>query len=132
MPVEDPQRLDAAVEDVPATLLLDVLLRVAGQGGDHLHPLRGQERGRVLLAGLEQDGQVAAVDDGAAEAARALHQRAKAGVQLRGAAGEIEGREGRVALEEGQDPLCGALVHHLGAAAVPALTRHSSQLKYQA
>ena len=50
----------------------------------------GQERGQVLLPGLGQDGQVAAVDHPHAQRAGGHHQAAEVRVQLGRAAGQVQ------------------------------------------
>jgi hypothetical protein len=90
--VEQPQALDRALEDAGTALRVDVGGRVARQARDDAHAVGGEERGQVLLAGLEQDGQVAAVDD--CQGAGVRSQRAHARDEAPGG-GEQEGRGAR-------------------------------------
>ena len=112
--VQRAQGLEAPGEDALAALELDVLGAVAGEGGDDLGSLGREEGSGVLLARKEQHGQVAAVDDAAAEAPRAGHEAPEVGVQLRRAAGEIEEPGGGVRREELEHALCARLVQGLG------------------
>jgi len=79
-----------------------------------VHALRGEELGQVLVAGLEQDGQVAAVDHARAERAARAHDVAEMGIQLRGAAGQVE-RGGAARREIAQHLLRGLERHRLRA-----------------
>ena len=74
-----------------------------------------EEVDRVLLAGLEEHGQVAAVDHLAAEPMRAGDEVPELVVQLRGAAGEVEGGDVRVALQQPEHAVGDVPLHHLGA-----------------
>ena len=58
---------DAPPEDLVAPLRVDVVLEVAGEGGDDVHLVLSQELAEVSLIRLQEDGQVAAVDDVEAE-----------------------------------------------------------------
>ena len=95
---------DAAVENASPALLLHVFEAVAGQAGDDVDALLGEKCRRVFLAGLEEDREVAAVDDSAAECPGSADQFAKALVEFGGAAGDIEGVHLRVLFEQLNDP----------------------------
>ena len=58
---------DAPPEYLVAPLRVDVVLEVAGEGGDDVHLVLSQELAEVSLIRLQEDGQVAAVDDVEAE-----------------------------------------------------------------
>ena len=58
---------DAPPEDLVAPLCIHVVLEVAGEGGDDVHLVLSQELAEVSLIRLQEDGQVAAVDDVNAE-----------------------------------------------------------------
>src|SRR5712692_5114422 len=88
--VEAFQRLDALLVDAFAALPVDQLLGIARQRRGYLDALRGEELGESFLPGLLHDGEVAAVDDVRALLARAQHEIAKMGIQLRRAAGDVE------------------------------------------
>ena len=95
--VQRPQGLNRLVVHPLTALFGDVLLRVARQAGDDFDAHPGQKLGQIFLAGLEQDGQVTAVDDPAAGVAQGLHRIPKRRVQLGCAAGDIDRvRTGRV------------------------------------
>jgi hypothetical protein len=98
------QRPDAPVEDAAAALPVDVLGAVAGQARDDVDLLCGEELGGVLLARLLEDGQVAAVEDAAASLAGSADEVTEAVVELGGAAGQVEGRDAGVPVEELDDP----------------------------
>src|SRR5262245_15623548 len=68
--VQQAQDADAALEHSRPALRVDVLRAVARQARDDLDAVRNQERGQVLVSGLEQHRQVAAVDDATAEPSR--------------------------------------------------------------
>ena len=57
--VKAPDRLDAAAVDTLAALLVDVLFQVTGQRRHDLHALLRQEFRQILIAVLQQNGQVA-------------------------------------------------------------------------
>ena len=84
------QRGDAALEHAFAALALDELLRVAGERGDYLDLVRGEKRGKVLLARLAEDGEIAPVHHVRAERARIFHQLAELRMQLGRAAGDVQ------------------------------------------
>ena len=71
-------------------MLLDVFLQVARQRGRHRHALLRQELCEVLLARLEQDRQVAAIDDLDPALPRRADEPPETGIQLRRTAGEVE------------------------------------------
>ncbi len=112
--VELLERRDALVEHPLAALAIDVVDRVARQRGDDLDALAGEELREVLLAGLEQDRQVAAVDHLDVEAARLGYQPAEPFVQLRRAAREVE-RAYVAGPEHVGNPPERVPIHHLGA-----------------
>ena len=58
---------DTPPEDLVAPLCIHVVLEVAGEGGDDVHLVLSQELAEVSLIRLQEDGQVAAVDDVEAE-----------------------------------------------------------------
>lgn len=62
--IQQLQPRDAPVKHARAALRVDVALAVARQARDDAHAVGGQEFRQVLLAGLQEDRQVAAVDDG--------------------------------------------------------------------
>ena len=68
----------------------DPHIHVASRTTDDLDAMACKELREIILAGLEQDREVAAVDDVDAEARRLAHQPAKPFVQLRRATSEIE------------------------------------------
>src|SRR5437870_3577551 len=84
------QRRDAALVDAAAALAIDQLGRIAGQRRDDLDARSGEEAREVRLSRLLQDGEVAAVDDMFAKPARARHEAAELGMQLRRAARDIQ------------------------------------------
>ena len=59
--VEQFEALDAALKDAAAALLVHIIGSVAGQGCNHPDALFSQEGHQVLLPGLQQHRQVAAV-----------------------------------------------------------------------
>ncbi len=111
--VERPKRAYAFVEDAPTPLRFDILSRVAGERGDDSHSLFGEKTRGVFLAGLEEHGQVAAVDDLLSEASRAADQLSEMGVQLRRAAGQIDGLDAGTRRQEFEDPIDRAPRHDL-------------------
>ena len=74
----------------PPALLVHSLSGVAGQGGHHADTLGRQELGQVLLTRLEEDGEVAAVQDRAAKRGCALDQEAELRVELGRAPSEVD------------------------------------------
>ena len=89
--IELAQAGDAGLEYAVAALLVDPLARVTGQRSADLDALSGQKCGQIVLARLAENAQVAAVDDADAGAACVADQLAKTRVQLRRAAGEVQG-----------------------------------------
>mmetsp|Transcript_26182 Transcript_26182/g.67338 ORF Transcript_26182/g.67338 Transcript_26182/m.67338 type:complete len:422 (-) Transcript_26182:24-1289(-) len=86
--VEALQAQDAAIKDASPALRVHVGLRVARQAGHHVHLVVGEELHEVLLPGLQQHSEVAAVEHLPAQRARLAHQ-------------EAELREGKVAVVDG-------------------------------
>jgi hypothetical protein len=64
------EREDRRIENVLAALPVDVLLRVAGQRGDDLDAVAGEEAGEILEPRLVQHGEIAAIDYARADLAR--------------------------------------------------------------
>jgi hypothetical protein len=92
------QRRDARVEYSIAALRIHILRRITGHRRDDLN-LMFREKARVILvAGLEQDGEVAAIDDmpGRRECFQALHKIFEVRNHLRRAAGQIDRRNVRL------------------------------------
>ena len=85
----------------------------ARQGGGDLNPASGQEGIQVLMAGLGEDGQIAAVDDVDTKRSCAPYQRAKVRVELGRAAGDVE-RRNAAAFEHVQHMLDHFAAHLLG------------------
>ena len=89
---------------------------VTGQARDDPHLMGGEERGQVVEPGLEQDGEIAAVDDLAVAAARLDNQPPEAGVHLRRAPGEIDDLEARIQVEQFDQPRGDSVAHDVGLA----------------
>src|SRR5262249_55404318 len=75
--VELLQCFDAFFEGAAPALLLDILGLVARETGNDVHLVRTQEFRQFLHRRFKEDGQVAAVDDLAAEPARLLNEPAE-------------------------------------------------------
>ena len=84
---------DRFFEHALAALAVDIVLEIAGHRSDDFDLLPRQERGKVLVSGLFQDSEVAAVHDVDAERAGARHQPPEVRIDLRRAAGDIEARD---------------------------------------
>jgi hypothetical protein len=100
---------------MPAALLFDIGLAVAGQRGNHLHTLPSQEFGGVLLPRPEQHGEVAAVDHGLAQRARFAHQGTEMRIHLRRTTGKVDGMDGRRVGQQLQQAFNRGRLHDLGA-----------------
>ena len=111
--VEPLERVDAARKRTATPLAVDVVLPIARQAGDNLDALSRKELRQVLVARFEEHRQVAAVDDLASHPTGFGHQQPEARVHLRGAPRQIEHANGRVVLEQIEDPLCDAGRHDL-------------------
>ena len=81
---------DAALEDSVSPLLIHIGFAVAGQRGDHPHPLIRQKLSQVVLSRFGQDREIAAVDHVDAIGSHLADQRSKSRMQLWGSAGEIK------------------------------------------
>jgi hypothetical protein len=112
--VELLQREDRRVEHLVATLPVDVLLRVAGQRRDDLDALVREKIGQILEARLVEDRQIAAVDHADARAARAADEMPEMRVQLRRAAGDVDGAHPRCR-QHGENLVDRLPGHHLAA-----------------
>ena len=97
-PVEHLQRSDARVENTVAALRVHVFRLVARHRRDDLDFVFRQKFREAIVRGLQQDREIAAVDDAAAQRKRAhpFDDMAEVGDHFRRAAGEIErGNVGR-------------------------------------
>ena len=112
--VQSQQSFDARAEDPLAALAVDVLVEIARQRCNDGDPASREELGEVLVAGLEEDGEIAPVDDPDAVFHRGVDQPSKVRVQLRRAAGEIE-FPGPGSVHECDDLSCRQGVHLLRA-----------------
>ena len=73
--VEPPQPFDARIEKTPrAALAIHILVQVARQRGDDADPAGREKPGEILLAGLQENGEVAPIDDLRAVIRRSLDQ----------------------------------------------------------
>ncbi len=88
--VQPLEALDASFVDPFAALPVDQLRRVARQRGRDLDFVFRQEGIQVLLAGLAEDGQVAAVDDVRAELPRTQDEVTETRMKLGRAARDIQ------------------------------------------
>mmetsp|Transcript_71544 Transcript_71544/g.220863 ORF Transcript_71544/g.220863 Transcript_71544/m.220863 type:complete len:562 (+) Transcript_71544:80-1765(+) len=120
--VEHAQGLHAALEDLAPPLPVRLPGVVGGQRGDDVHAVPREEVQQPLLAGLQEHREVAAVHDAeprpraaVAQSRGALDQRPEAGVQLRGAPGDVQGIHARGGPQEVQAALDHLLRHHLRA-----------------
>ena len=84
-------------EDSVAPLCVRQRLPVVWKGCDDLDPILGEELGQILLGRDLQDGQVAPVDDVPTQRADLLHEPPEVGVQLGGAAGDVDRGDARPA-----------------------------------
>ena len=112
--VQTAKRLDALVEHAAAALLLDVLGGVAREARDDLDVVHREEIGEILHSRLEEHRQVTAVDHVTAELLRFDHQAPEVRVQLRRAAGQVDGRDARTRTEQVEDAGRDGLAHDLG------------------
>ena len=112
--IERLQALDAALKHAVTTLPVHIGGRITGQRRDHIHPLVGQKLRQVGLAGLGQDGEVAAVNHRHAQRPGGHHQAAEMRVELRRAAGQIQ-RLDAARLQHLQHQVDRAAVHLLSA-----------------
>ena len=112
--IEFLQRPDAFFEHALAALAVDVVGGITGQRRHHLHALGGKKLRQAFLSGLEQDSQIAAVDDVHAKAPRLTYQIAKLRMQFRRAAGEVE-RPDPARRQHPGNQRQGNGIHHLGA-----------------
>ena len=89
---------DGAVKNIVATLLIDVVGRVAGHGGDTDDLVLGVEFGDPLITGLLNDSGIEAGHHGAGlvEIAHALDELAEVRVHLRSSACQVQGRNVRL------------------------------------
>src|SRR5262249_19483582 len=90
-PVEGFQAADGRVEHAFAALAVDILFQIAGKRSDDLDPLASKKLGEVLLAGHFEHREIAAIHHARAHGARRAYQPAKVRVELRRAAGDVEG-----------------------------------------
>jgi hypothetical protein len=97
------ERADASIEYAAPTLLFDILQAVAGEGGDDVDPLVRQKGGRIFLARLEEDRQIAAIDHLSSERAGRAHEVAKVRMEFGRAAGDIQRCDVRVSLQQLDD-----------------------------
>src|SRR6266480_6236255 len=112
--VETLERTNARLVHALAALPVDQLLGVAGKRGDDLDALGGEELREIPLAGLFENGEIAAVDDVRAERAGALDELPEMRIQLRRAPGDVERADAR-GLEVTQHGVHRLAVHLLGA-----------------
>jgi two-component system LytT family response regulator len=111
--VEALQAADAGGIDALAALRVDVVLEIAGQRRGDLDALLRQELGEILVAGLEQNGEVAPVDHAHAHAAGHPHEAPEMRIQLRRTPGEVEDAGTRCT--QGRNHLFdGRRIHRLG------------------
>ena len=100
-----------------AALFGDVFFKVAGERGDHLDAVLGEEGGNPVEAGAGRrvdvldDRGVAPIDHVAVQGAGAGHHRAEAGVHRRAAAGDVHGADHRVAEDPIDDVSRGVGIH---------------------
>ena len=84
------KRFERTLEDAVATLFVDIGFEVARERGDDLDVVFGEEGGEIGVAGRDEDREVAAVDDAAAERAGPGDKPTERGVHLGSAAGDVE------------------------------------------
>ena len=104
---------DAPPEDLVAPLSIDVVLEVAGEGGDDVHLVVRQELAEVALLRLQEDGQVAAVDDVEAEFPALGDPVPEFLVQLWGAPRQVDDLDGRGVPDDLQTAVRRLPTHHL-------------------
>ena len=102
--IEELERLDTGTENAVAPLSVDVFGFIAGHGGHDFHPMGGEKTGQPLVAAFEQNGEIAAIDNGfdLGHFAKPLDQIAEVWNHLRRAAGEVHGVDVR-ACQPGED-----------------------------
>ena len=61
--IQELQRLDAPFEDAFAALRINIIRRVTRHRRDNLDSVPGQKIGEIFVAGLEQNGEIATIDD---------------------------------------------------------------------
>ncbi len=112
--VEPPEPHHRLLEHAVAALRVGLACLKIGERCHDLHAVRGQELRNVRVVRQEDGREIAPVHHVHAERRRALHELPKVGVQLRGAAGDVEGADAR-ALGEGEHRVHDVARHHLRA-----------------
>src|SRR5262249_18950138 len=95
------------IEHALATLAVDILFEIAGKRSDDFDLLASEKFGKVLLPSHFEHREIAAIHHAHAHGARRAYQPAKVRVELRRAAGDVEGRQA-LSRKEGEprvDPL---------------------------
>jgi len=109
--VQNAERADAFFKRPVASLSVDVFFRVTREGGDDFDAAPPKKIRQVFLAGLEDDGQVAAIHDVPFHADARLDEIVEVRIQLRRAACDVDGGD-RGSFQELQNSVDGLARHH--------------------
>src|SRR5256885_9316136 len=112
--VETLERTNTRLVHAFAALPVDQLFGVAGKRGDYLDAPGGKELCEILLAGLFENGEIAAVDHVRAQRASTVNVLPAMRIELGRAAGDVERADAR-SLEVAQHGVHRLPVHLLGA-----------------
>jgi hypothetical protein len=62
-PIEKPERANTGIEDAVATLRVDIGRFVTWHGCNDVHPMVGEKTSEPFVAGVQEDGEIAAIND---------------------------------------------------------------------